>query len=126
MPTGHEAVVDAPVCGPRQAGRTLGAGRPDAAADRPGGGSVSVPTSSGCENQPSPSTFSASRPTSPRPAGLSRTTHAVRDHGGAFEARVATLRSDLVEPARSTAYDELGDSRRAATIAMRWLAPKLG
>ena len=48
------------------------------------------------------------------------------DDPGAFDARVAALRSDLVEPARSTAYDELGDGRRALTIAMRWLEPKLG
>ena len=48
------------------------------------------------------------------------------DDPGAFEARVAALRSDLVEPARSKTYDELGDGRRALTIATRWLAPKLG
>ena len=48
------------------------------------------------------------------------------DNPGAFDARVAALRSDLVEPARSKAYDELGDGRRAMTIAVGWLAPKLG
>ena len=48
------------------------------------------------------------------------------DDPGAFEARMAALRSDLVEPARSKTYDELGDGRRALTIATRWLAPKLG
>jgi hypothetical protein len=31
-----------------------------------------------------------------------------------------------VEPARVKALDEMGDGRRAASIAMRWLAPKLG
>ena len=48
------------------------------------------------------------------------------DDPAAFDARVTILTAVLVEPARSTAYGELGDSRRAATIAMRWLAPKLG
>ena len=43
-----------------------------------------------------------------------------------FDARVTLLTADHVEPARSTAYGELGDGRRALTIAMRWLAPKLG
>ena len=32
---------------------------------------------------------------------------------------------DHVEPARSRAYDELGDGRRAQSIAIGWLRPKL-
>jgi hypothetical protein len=47
------------------------------------------------------------------------------DDQAAFEARVAQLVSDLVEPARSKAYDELGDGRRAIELAVRWLRPKL-
>jgi hypothetical protein len=43
----------------------------------------------------------------------------------AFEARVAELVADHVEPARSKAYDELGDGRRAMGVAVRWLRPKL-
>jgi hypothetical protein len=31
-----------------------------------------------------------------------------------------------VEPARVKALDELGEGRRAMSIAMRWLEPKLG
>ncbi len=47
------------------------------------------------------------------------------DDQAVFDARVSELVSDLVEPARSTAYDELGDGRRALTVAVRWLRPKL-
>jgi hypothetical protein len=43
----------------------------------------------------------------------------------AFDARVADLMADFVEPARSRAYDELGDGRRAIALAIRWLRPKL-
>jgi hypothetical protein len=35
------------------------------------------------------------------------------------------LVADLVEPARSKAYNELGDGRRAIELAIRWLRPKL-
>ena len=48
------------------------------------------------------------------------------DDPAAFEARVTMLTADLVEPARSTAYSELGDGRRALAIAVGWLEPKLG
>lgn len=44
----------------------------------------------------------------------------------ALEARAEQLSADLVEPARSKAFDELGDGRRAMTVAVRWLRPKLG
>ena len=44
----------------------------------------------------------------------------------AFAARVDQLEADHVEPARVKALDEMGDGRRAASIAMQWLAPKLG
>lgn len=47
------------------------------------------------------------------------------DDQAAFDTRLSDLVSDLVEPARSTAYDELGDGRRALTVAVRWLRPKL-
>lgn len=48
------------------------------------------------------------------------------DDPAVFDARVTMLTGDLVEPARSTAYGELGDGRRALAIAVGWLAPKLG
>ena len=43
----------------------------------------------------------------------------------AFEARVAQLVADHVEPARSNAWDQVGDGRRALSLAVRWLRPKL-
>jgi hypothetical protein len=43
----------------------------------------------------------------------------------AFEAQVAQLVADHVEPSRSKAYDELGDGHRALHVAVRWLRPKL-
>jgi hypothetical protein len=43
----------------------------------------------------------------------------------AFEDRVAALVTDLIEPARSSAYDEVGDGRRALAVAVQWLRPKL-
>lgn len=42
-----------------------------------------------------------------------------------FETRVSQLVADHGEPARSRAYDELGDGRRAQAIAIGWLRPKL-
>ncbi len=30
-----------------------------------------------------------------------------------------------VEPARSKAYDQLGDGQRAMNVALRWLRPKV-
>jgi hypothetical protein len=47
------------------------------------------------------------------------------DDPTAIEARVAQLVADNVEHARLKAYDELGDGRRALTIAVRWLRPKV-
>ena len=47
------------------------------------------------------------------------------DDQPALDARVAQLIADHVEPARSRAYDELGDGRRAMALAVRWLRPKL-
>jgi len=47
------------------------------------------------------------------------------DDGAAVDARVAQLVADHVEPARSTAYNELGDGRRAVAVATRWLRPQL-
>lgn len=44
----------------------------------------------------------------------------------ALEARVSQRVADHVEPALSKAHDEMGDGRRAAAIAFRWLAPSLG
>jgi hypothetical protein len=46
------------------------------------------------------------------------------DDEAAFDARVTQLVADHVEPARSKAYYELGDGRRALTIAIGWLRPK--
>ncbi len=42
-----------------------------------------------------------------------------------FDARVAELVVDYVEPARSRAYDELGDGGRAQAIAASWLRQRL-
>jgi hypothetical protein len=43
------------------------------------------------------------------------------DDAATFEARIASLAADLVEPAKSKAYNELGDGRRAQAIATAWL-----
>jgi hypothetical protein len=43
-----------------------------------------------------------------------------------YEWRVTELVADHVEPARVKALDELGEGRRAVSIAMAWLEPKLG
>jgi len=43
------------------------------------------------------------------------------DDAAAFEAKVTTLAADFVEPAKSKAYNELGDGRRAQAIAAAWL-----
>ncbi len=40
------------------------------------------------------------------------------DDPAAFDARVTALVSDLVEPARSKAYDELGNGRKALALAV--------
>ena len=48
------------------------------------------------------------------------------DDPAAFEARVAQLTADLVEPARSNAWDQVGDGHRAMSLAVRWIRPKLG
>ena len=47
------------------------------------------------------------------------------DDQGAIDARVAQLVADHVDPARSNAYDQIGDGRRALSVAVRWLRPKL-
>jgi hypothetical protein len=39
---------------------------------------------------------------------------------------VAQLVAEDVEPARSKAYDDLGEGRRAQSIAVGWLRPKVG
>jgi hypothetical protein len=39
---------------------------------------------------------------------------------------VGELIADHVEPARVKALDEMGEGRRAVSIAMAWLEPKLG
>ncbi len=43
----------------------------------------------------------------------------------AFEARVGQLVADHVDPARSRAYEQLGDTTRAMELAVSWLRPKL-
>jgi hypothetical protein len=48
------------------------------------------------------------------------------DDSDAFEARVSELIADHAEPARVKALDEMGEGRRAVSIAMAWLEPKLG
>src|SRR5439155_17442446 len=47
------------------------------------------------------------------------------DDPEAFEARVTQIAADFVEPARSKAYHELGDGRRAMWIAFGWLRSKI-
>jgi hypothetical protein len=42
-----------------------------------------------------------------------------------FEARVSELIADHVEPARVKALDEMGDGRRAISVAAAWLEPRL-
>ena len=49
----------------------------------------------------------------------------VPEDAAAVEARVEQLVADYLEPARSTAYNELGDGRRAVAVATRWLRQKL-
>jgi len=49
----------------------------------------------------------------------------VPEDSAAVDARVEQLVADHVEPARSTAYKELGDGRRAVAVATRWLRSKL-
>jgi hypothetical protein len=44
----------------------------------------------------------------------------------AFDARVAELVADFVEPARSDEYHEAGDGGSPLSIAMSWLRPRLG
>lgn len=39
----------------------------------------------------------------------------------AFEAKIASMAADLVDPAKSKAYNELGDGRKAQMIAGAWL-----
>jgi hypothetical protein len=48
------------------------------------------------------------------------------DDPDTFDARVAELMADHVEPARVKALDEMGEGRRAVSVAMAWLEPKLG
>jgi hypothetical protein len=43
-----------------------------------------------------------------------------------FDVRVSELTADHVEPTRVKALDEMGEGRRAVSIAMAWLEPKLG
>ena len=43
----------------------------------------------------------------------------------AASARVTELVADLVEPAKTTALEKLGDGERAQGIAIGWLRPKL-
>jgi hypothetical protein len=43
------------------------------------------------------------------------------DDEAAFAARVASLAADFVQPAKSKAYDQLGDGRRAQAVAAAWL-----
>jgi hypothetical protein len=48
------------------------------------------------------------------------------DNPDVFETRVSELVTDHVEPARVKALDEMGEGRRAVSIARAWLEPKLG
>ena len=44
----------------------------------------------------------------------------------ALSRRTEELVADLVEPAKSTALEKLGENGRALSIAVRWLRPKFG
>jgi hypothetical protein len=44
----------------------------------------------------------------------------------AVAARTAQLVADLVEPAKATALDKLGDGERALRVAVGWVRGKLG
>jgi hypothetical protein len=48
------------------------------------------------------------------------------DDPDAVEALVAKRVADHVEPALLKAHDEMGDGRGAASIALRWLTPRVG
>jgi hypothetical protein len=43
----------------------------------------------------------------------------------AASARVTELVADLVEPAKTTALEKLGEGRQASATAAAWLRPKL-
>jgi hypothetical protein len=43
----------------------------------------------------------------------------------AFDALLTALDADLIEPVRSKAYDDLGNGRRAHSIAVAWFPPTL-
>jgi hypothetical protein len=43
----------------------------------------------------------------------------------AVSARATELVADLVEPAKATALEKLGESERSLAIAIGWLRPKL-
>jgi hypothetical protein len=47
------------------------------------------------------------------------------DHPEAGAARITELVADLVEPAKTTALEKLGEGERAQGIAISWLRPKL-
>jgi hypothetical protein len=47
----------------------------------------------------------------------------VQDDPDIVEARILRRVADHVEPALAKAHDEIGDGRRAATVALRWLTP---
>ena len=46
------------------------------------------------------------------------------DHDGAAE-RIARFSADLAEPARSRAYEQAGNGRRAFDVATAWLQAKI-
>jgi hypothetical protein len=48
------------------------------------------------------------------------------DDADGLESRIAQLIADLVEPAKSTALDKLGEGRPAFDIANAWLRAKFG
>jgi hypothetical protein len=51
-------------------------------------------------------------------------THALPDDPGAYEERIDHLVADQIEPARVKALDELGEGRRAMSVAMRLVGPR--
>jgi hypothetical protein len=48
------------------------------------------------------------------------------DEADGFAALIERFVDDHVEPARLKAFDEMGEGHRALSVAVRWLAPRLG
>ena len=58
-------------------------------------------------------------------AEFDRVPAAVPPDPGAISRRAAALVADLVEPAKSTALEKLGEGEQPLALAIRWLRTKL-